>query len=431
MSVNKNDIDLALKKSAGIMGPANQPVIKKDTQTDLQTALANSAKGIPVKKDGTDLKEPSDTPPASVVPSSSTTYTTKWDDNPLNPAKAANDFEAARDKTPEILFKEGDKQKLSELATKYNVVEPQQSIRQLKIGGNGLQKNVDEGALFETKVRTPMQTDFERSVATEDLIQGRLKQIEEQRRLPGKDEAGARMAANSKTTRDEEVKLKEDLRQAQELKRKVATELVVNGEKEIGAVIRQDNTGNLWKNLVYGDRTPGGWNPEVQKRIEDKTRNLSSQFVTGLNYLKLAEPVEFERVSEALLNGLPISQSQAANITAQGLAIEKAKLQRDIYQSPISVEEKKRFETASASLSAIMPTLKKYDEIIKSKQPLTQVQIGEYKKLYGQYESIIKTDGPLIDKVHKIEEGFAKRGAELMEVQKRILSKIQRCFGLL
>lgn len=410
MSVRPQDIDLkkALDQTAG----KNGPEVKKKVPTvepDLATALAQSLKPEVKKKDGT---PPYITPlkdsQGGAVPGTTNTTTPKpidWADNPLNPVKAATDYEANRDKTPEILFKDADKQKLDALLTKHNVPSTSPVVE--------TPFDMDpKKDLVKPGPKAPMQVEYENAVNLESNIKDQIKYLRETR-------AEKR---SPKSTAEKE--LENELQEVQNLKRKAATELVVNGDKEIEVNRRTNEVGNSFNQFmsdIMKLNSPVMGKKMSVKETEDKVMKMPTQFLTGVNMLKLTEPAEYERVTDAIAKGLPISASQTANITALGLNIEEAKLQRDIIKSPVTNAEREKYDEVSKTLGTIKPDIDKYEEMIKAKQPLSPAQTQDYQTKIQQYNAGVAENKPLIDKVNSIDGAFAKKANDILETRRRNL----------
>jgi len=410
MSVKKDDIDLnkILDKAAGKTGA--EPKKKGSTgkvEPELASILDAAAKGSLKKKDGAEAStNPSEGSAAGAVPgtTSTTTPALKWEDNPLNPVKAINEAEAKRDKTPEILFRPEDQQKLNTLLVKHRVAPTPTAI----------EKPFDlmPGSQYITpRAKTAMEIEYDNAVNVENTLKSQLDAYRIARQ-------GQRASRKSKQEEDAE----KDLLEVQNLKRKAATELVVNGDKEIEINRRTNEIGNSFNqfmsDLITLNQPIKGVNLKV-KETEDKLKKVPSQFLTGVNMLKLTEPAEYERVQDAIANGLPISASQEAKITNLGLNIEEAKLKRDMLKSPVTPQERQKFDEVGKILNTIKPDIDKYVEMIKAKQPLSPQQTQDYQSKIKQYNDIVNQSKPLIEKVNAIDGAFAKKATQLLETRKK------------
>jgi hypothetical protein len=163
------------------------------------------------------------------------------------------------------------------------------------------------------------------------------------------------------------AKLNSQLEDITALERKVSRRLAAVGEAGVEGTSRTDNTGSNWErfkksaaNLLF---MGSAFIPEkADEDIELKVSQLPSQLITGLNYTKYAEPVEFERVSRALAQGKPISETQIANLTNIGIDIEKERLKEDYNELKI---DKPTFDAKSMELS-----IKAYDNLVGNKEVL-------------------------------------------------------------
>lgn len=409
MAVNKNDIDFLKASSKISEGKSEQrksaeqhPVSKNQDDDFLQTTEAI------VKKKDTPSLPPSKEPLDGAVPAPGTTNTIKWEDNPLNPVKAVNDYEEKRDKIPEILFKDSDNEQLNTLLAKYKVAPAAPVTKPLSwIEAPG------QPQMQQPVAKAPMQIKFEDAVNLENTIKAQLENYKDVRLR----------ARGIKKTREEE-NAEKDLQEAQLLKRKAATELVVNGDKEIEVNTRTNEIGNSFNqfmsDLISLNQPVKGKKFNV-KETEDKVRKMPTQFLTGVNMLKLTEPAEYERVTESIANGLPVSASQTAKITALGLNIEQAKLERDILKAPITQQEKDKYAEVSEKLATIKPDIDKYEEMIKAKLTLSPEQVSDYNKKIQQYNQTYLQSKPLIEKINSIETAFSKKASELQEARRKNL----------
>ena len=410
MAVKKDDIDFskAFDKAAGTTKPnAAKPNKAPITEEDatFSKAFDNSLK----KKDtGTESTPPSNVPPAGAAPGTTSTTPIKWDDNPLNPVKAATDYEEKRDKTPDILFKDADQEKLSGLLTKHNVAPASPVTKPLSWIENPAQTTIPQ-----PQVKSQMQVEYDNAVNLETTLKAQLDNYRISRQ-------GQKASRKS----DQETEVENDLQEAQNLKRKAATELVVNGDKEIEVNQRTNEIGNSFNqfmsDLISLNQPIKGKRINI-KETEDKLRKMPTQFLTGVNMLKLTEPAEYERVTEAIANGLPVSASQTAKITALGLNLEEAKLQRDILKSPVTKQERQKFDEIGKTLNTIKPDIDKYEEMIKAKQPLSPAQVQDYQNKIQQYNSTVTQSKPLIEKINAIDGAFSKKAAELQKARKENL----------
>lgn len=404
MSVAPNDIkEKFLKKNPSATPDVNDNEVKPD-----KSVLNKFYEKNPdlKKKDNSENSATGskDVPAGAAIGTTSTTPSLKWEDNPLNPAKAAIDYEAKRDKTPEILFKPEDQQKLNSLLTKHSVSPTAPVIEK----PSGLMP----GSMYITpKVKTPMEVDYDNTVNVENTLKSQLEAY----RIARQGQRGGKKTA-------QEIEAENDLREVQTLKKKAWNELAVNGDKEVEVLSRQDDSGNSFKRTMqdmWGSK-PGAWQTE-KAAIENKMAKLPKQFLTGMNILKGTEPAMYERVSDEIAKGLPISQSQIAQITNLGLNLEQAKLERDILKSPVTPQEREQVTNVSKSLSEIKTDIDKYEGLLKSKQQLTPDQVQDYKTKVQQYNSTVKQFKPLLDKVNFVDGEFSKRAKDIQETRMKNL----------
>jgi hypothetical protein len=113
--------------------------------------------------------------------------------------------------------------------------------------------------------------------------------------------------------------------------------------------------------------------------IEVKVNQLPSQAITGLNYIQYTEPVEFERVSKALAQGKPISETQIANLVNLGIDIEKEKLNEDYNEFKI---DKPTFDASKLELSK-----KSYDNLVGNKEVLRAYMSSNMAEVLDEIES--------------------------------------------
>jgi len=236
---------------------------------------------------------------------------------------------------PEMLFSGDDKSELAKLSQKHNVT---------PFGFNPINEIKKSAGLGELVVEDNIEyRPFVAEITDAKAVESNLsKQLLEKRKQLNtnlfKDDA-----KTINKTKDEISALEKDLKIAKTLRNKAAAELAIEGEDVIDANIRTDESGNLLNKTTNrlmaispntGTSAIGlfGISQETQDRVDE----LPPQFVTGLNYLKNSEPVIFERVTDALQKGLPISESQVATITQQGIELEQARLQRKLQNQEIS-----------------------------------------------------------------------------------------------
>lgn len=253
-------------------------------------------------------------------------------------------------KTPEILFSGADKEGLKKLREKYNVTEfgfnPIEDIRKSEAFKSliALTSSGDKLANITSSNDVsyrPYIAELTDAKSVEENLIARLGEKKNQlRKNLFKDDA-----KTINKTKDEISVLENDLRLAKKIRNKAAAELAIEGEDEIEATIRTDESGNLL-NKTTNRLMAITSNPEVSisgfigmsLENSDRIDKLPPQFVTGLNYLKNSEPVIFERVTDALQKGLPISESQIATITQQGIELEQSRLKRKLDKEEITPE---------------------------------------------------------------------------------------------
>ena len=114
------------------------------------------------------------------------------------------------------------------------------------------------------------------------------------------------------------------------INKKLSRQLTKEGENAIEANVSTDESGNKWES--FKDKLkdylslPSYILSDKNDHIKNKLSTLPKEFVTGMNYLKFQEPVQFERITKMLANGEAISESQIANVTHYGLDIEKERV---------------------------------------------------------------------------------------------------------
>jgi len=256
-------------------------------------------------------------------------------------------------KTPEILFSTSDKEELKKIREKYNVItSDKEELRKIRENSTpsfftsytGLDpnKNLEGISIEDNTIAKPFITEITDAKSVEDNLTKLIG-------LKKNELRSNEFKADAKTinkTKSELSALENDLRAAKTLRNKLAAELTIEGENEIDANISTDESGNLLNKttnrLMAISQNPSsitsgliGISQETSERID----KLPSQFVTGLNYLKNSEPVIFERITDALQKGLPISESQIATITQQGVELEQARFKRKLDKEQITPED--------------------------------------------------------------------------------------------
>jgi hypothetical protein len=306
------------KKAVVKKEPANKfnevfdGVKKKDGLQDAEDNLPASSKSVSVTETAT-------------KPSVATPLELPFKKNWLDPTLSGG----AGDPTPKILFSDYDKEELRNLQAKYQVSTDdfREKLRQ-QAGAQVFNR--------PTVSRRPFVSEYENSVAVENHIKDELSKI--------KSVTQKLRAGSPNPYQKEQDALEEDLKTVQSIKKKTAAELTIEGENKIDAVIRTDQSGNLFKKTMNrlqltNPLFAGTGAANISLETESKINQLPSQFVTWLNYLRWVEPVEYERISKNLAEGLPISESQIATITAQGIDLEEARLERNLQKNIITPEE--------------------------------------------------------------------------------------------
>lgn len=168
------------------------------------------------------------------------------------------------------------------------------------------------------------------------------------------------------------------------LEGKVSRKLAKIGDAEVEGIKRTDNTGNNWerfKKVVgkYAFMANAFISDENNEDIELRLSKFPSQLVTGLNYTQYIEPVEFERVSKALAEGKPISETQIANLINIGIDIEKERLKEDFNELKI---DKPTFDAKILELSN-----KSYDNLVGNKEVLRSYMASEMAEVLDKIET--------------------------------------------
>lgn len=149
--------------------------------------------------------------------------------------------------------------------------------------------------------------------------------------------------SREEATKELRVK-KQQLDDVEVLHQKISRQLTPVSDESVDANISTDESGSLakrtWNRFLKLATIPSAILPSnpADAEVVNHVEKLPPAFMTGLNYLKYAEPVEFERVSKYLHTGQPISETQKANITSIGLSIEEQKL-NDAYGNSIINED--------------------------------------------------------------------------------------------
>ncbi len=133
---------------------------------------------------------------------------------------------------------------------------------------------------------------------------------------------------------DDEMKsmktIMDELSELDNIETKLARQFTIVSDKGATALVSTDESGNSWNRFLgfiknYGT-LPSMLISDKNENVINKVNELPSEFMTGLNYVRFKEPVEFERVSRLLAEGKPISESQVAVLTNYGIDIERQKL---------------------------------------------------------------------------------------------------------
>ena len=287
-------------------------------------------------EEGLKKKEPAQsatTPPASSAGAGTPISTLPLSD-PTKPFDFTPKWEGiSEDEANYKGFRNSDKSLLDNLLQKHKVYgDPLASIR------NNLGLPEVQGIIPQVSTR-PFFKEYEAAKALESSIQEKIKNTPSETTVFTMPGAGGTPIPSKK-----ETDLENDLAEAQNLRKKAWRELVIEGENKVDAVVRTDQSGNLLKKtfnrlLATNPTSSSLAGAAMSLEVQDKINKLPSQFVTGLNYLKGVEPVEYERITQALSKGMPISESQIANITAQGIDIEEERLKKNQRDKIISPDE--------------------------------------------------------------------------------------------
>jgi len=428
MSVKDFDFNEAFKKSAGLKTDTKPVADKKGTTKEepksddfnFKEAFVSSVK----KKEPSTADLPKDAktlPPVALAP-------TLASDDPANNDTFKTPFAEINKKsgilTPEEAaiaqenntkgFGEGDKEKLSSLLSKHKIgVDPLETMR------TNLQLPQIPKLESEKQSLRPFVQEYDNAIALENNIRNKI--AEQRKKYEDRDidiSEANKIEAGSE--------LFQDLQEAENLRKKVYREITIEGENKIDAIVRTDQSGNLLKktfnrlmatspsNAVFGQAA-------ISLEAQDKINKLPSQFVTGLNYLKGIEPVIYERISDALAKGLPISESQIATITAQGLDIEEERLKRNIAQSTKEVApETARFNELNSALEGTKKIIDTYEQKAKDLS-LTVSEIEDYKNKVNEYNTNLAEIKPLQEKLSSVNNQFAKKAQELYDVKTKNL----------
>ena len=123
------------------------------------------------------------------------------------------------------------------------------------------------------------------------------------------------------------------------------------------SLVRTDQSGNLFKKFVNGvatlfPETAAFGQAAKQAETVVTKEKLTEEFSYGLNGLKYSEPVQYERVVRYLKEGVPLSSSMVANITAKGLEAKESinkdlladkKITKDEYNTSMDAIQKARY----------------------------------------------------------------------------------------
>jgi len=404
MSVNPNKIDLAAatKQAADKILPVQKiGAPSTDGKIDLAAATRQAAETLKKKEQTQSVTTPPALPNGAVIPTS---------ESPLS--------------EPDVKgFTDNDSNTLNTLLSKHNVVDANNPFANVR-KNMGLQ----EIPVVEKVSKRPFINEYEKASTLVNSLKQDVDKMEATQMpvfIPGAPGMTAHMASKQSLTNEQKQKVK-DLEEAQNIKKKAWRELTIEGEGEIDAIVRTDQSGNLLKKtfnrlLATNPNSSALAAAAISSETVDKINKLPSQFVTGLNYLKGVEPVIYERVTESLAKGMPLSETQVANITAQGLDIEEERLKRDISAANKKVApDVKRLEDMSNQLKSIKPVIDSYEQKVKQLQ-LTPQEITDYKDKVNEYNALVKEAKPLEEKVSGMMGGYSKKAEELSDVRKKNL----------
>jgi hypothetical protein len=334
MSVNPKNIDFgaATKEAAKKVLPNTNVSGGGTGKIDFAAATEQGLK----KKVEQPSKEPSEPllpgaeAPTSELPSSDL-------DKPFNfniDYKKLAEKQSQSQPEPSKSFSDTDKEQLNSLLVKHGTGgDPMAAIRK----NVGL-FNVPE---IETKSLKPFQKEYDESAALEKNLQGKLAAAMD--KMGDRDvEVGGQYPKPVKEILD-------DLNKVQDIKKKAWREIVQLGHDKIDAVVRRDESGNLLNktfNRLLATSPSAGviGGARISQETIDRIHKLPKQFATGLNYLEGVEPEEYKRIVDALQKGLPISESQIANIVNQGIDIEADRLKRQAATLPKEEVQKREKE---------------------------------------------------------------------------------------
>ncbi len=397
MSVTPNKIDLgaASKEAAKKVLPGAAPTTGASEKIDLKAATEAALKKKDIPSQSKDLSTGADTPI-----STSLSNDQKFDFDTINQksgilpqleaqkqAQAQQEAQQIADKT----FTDNDKEKLTSLASKYKVA-PQGVF-------DNFRKNAGLGEVpvIENKSTRPFVKEYEDAQLIEQSIKDKVQEL--------KNKSKDRTYTTAEYA--EKKKLENDLIEAENLKKKSYRELTIEGTGPINAIVRTDESGNLLKKtfnrlLAANPSSPVLGGAAMSMETQDRFNKLPPQFATGLNYLKGIEPVIYERLTRSIANGEPISESQVATITAQGIDIEQERLRRDIAKVTSAPEAKLAAEQ-NAKLTETKKAVDTYEEKAK-KLMLTPAEIEDYGVKVKEYNQLKKDYTPLQKQLTDLEQ---------------------------
>ena len=420
MAVNPNEFADAIKKSAGIKTDSKapqkgaskttaQPEAPKNVE-DFATAIKQSAFEKKKEPAGESLP-PGAEAPTSKLPSPSQS---KFDFDSINQrsgilSKEEAERQAEQQQIADKSFTPNDATALNDLLGKHEIFDPNNPFPNARnLAGLGNIPNREP----EVSKR-PYVKEFENAGLVEQSIKNKLAALKEK----------SKDRVYSDAEYAEKKKLENDLIQAENLKKKSYRELTIEGTAPVDAIVRTDESGNLlnktFNRLLAANPTSialGG--AAMSMETQDRFNKLPSQFATGLNYLKGIEPVIYERLTNSIAKGEPISETQIASITAQGLDIEQERLRRDMEKAAITAKpDADKLQMMGSEMTQLKNTIDGYEEKVKSLQ-LSVPEIADYKEKINQYNSLVAQAKPLQEKLSAVNNIYTKRAEELAKVRK-------------
>ena len=406
MSVNPNKIDLksATSKAAEKVLPSSVPASETSGKIDFKKATEEALK----KKDigGTEPTPGAETP-TSKLPLPLGTF----DFDAINQRSGILSQEEAQQQAEQQQiadksFTDNDATTLNDLLGKHEIFDPNNPFPNARnLAGLGNIPNREP----EVSKR-PFTKEYEDADLAQKVLQGKIAEIK-------------KVAFNTPGYTEKKQALDKDLAEVENLKKKAWRELTIEGTAPVDAIVRTDESGNLlnktFNRLLAANPSSavlGG--AKMSMETQDRFNKLPSQFATGLNYLKGIEPVIYERLTNSIAKGEPISETQIASITAQGLDIEQERLRRDMAKAAITAKpDADKLQMMGSEMTQLKNTIDGYEEKVKSLQ-LSVPEIADYKEKINQYNSLITQAKPLQEKLSAVNNIYTKKAEELANVRK-------------